>query len=156
MTGHPLGAQLLYSISDYMDLATQAQLFRIWPPLSSWHEKTSTDSTRMHGMSTYATIRPTAEGIGVEVQVIPRARRAGLDGARAGAVLVRLQSAPVDGAANKELIGVIAEALGVSRAAVTIVSGERSRRKRVHVAGVSVAEADLKLGTRHTRLKTRT
>jgi uncharacterized protein (TIGR00251 family) len=60
-------------------------------------------------------------------------------------LLVRLHSAPVDGAANKELIEVIAEAFGVSRAAVTIVSGERSRRKKVHVAGLSVAEAGVKV-----------
>jgi uncharacterized protein (TIGR00251 family) len=94
-------------------------------------------------MSTHAMIRPTPEGVAIEIQVIPRARKAGLDGVRAGALLVRLHAAPVDGAANKELTEVIADALGVSRAAVTIVSGERSRRKRVHVAGLSVVEADL-------------
>lgn len=81
----------------------------------------------------------------MEVQVIPRARKAGLDGVRAGALLVRLHSAPVDGTANKELKEVIADAFGVSRTAVTIVSGERSRRKRVHVAGLSVGEADVKV-----------
>ncbi|HET9361462.1 MAG TPA: DUF167 domain-containing protein [Vicinamibacterales bacterium] len=79
----------------------------------------------------------------MDVHVIPRAKKAGLDGVRAGALLVRLHSAPVDGAANKELTAVIANAFGVSRAAVTIVSGQRSRRKRVHVVGLSVVEADL-------------
>jgi uncharacterized protein (TIGR00251 family) len=104
-------------------------------------------------VSAHVTIRPTPTGIAVDVQVIPRARRAGLDGIRAGALLVRLQSAPVDGAANRELVGVIADAFGVSRAAVTIVSGERARRKKVHVAGVSVEGADLKLDTERARLK---
>lgn len=98
-------------------------------------------------------IRPMSEGVAIDVQVIPRARRAGLDGVRAGALLVRLHSAPVDGAANKELTEVIANAFGVSRTAVTIVSGERSRRKSVHVAGLSVVEAGLKVDNLSARAR---
>jgi uncharacterized protein len=86
-------------------------------------------------------IRPTPHGIVIDVRVIPRAGKSGVAGTRDGALLVRLTAPPVDGAANAELIEVLASALGVSRRAVTLVSGERSRQKRVNVAGLSVDDA---------------
>jgi len=48
-----------------------------------------------------------------------------------------LNAAPVDGAANAELIEVLADALDVPKRAVSIVGGERSRQKRVRVDGVT-------------------
>jgi uncharacterized protein (TIGR00251 family) len=57
---------------------------------------------------------------------------------RGDAVLVRLHAAPVDGAANAELIEVLADALGVPKRAVSIVAGERARQKRVRVEGVTL------------------
>jgi len=88
-------------------------------------------------------IASTPEGVVIDVRVVPRAARAGIAGTRDDALLVRLHAPPVEGAANAELIEVIAKAFGVPRRSVTIVSGERSRNKRVAVAGVTqeVAEA---------------
>jgi uncharacterized protein (TIGR00251 family) len=57
---------------------------------------------------------------------------------RGNAVLVRLHAAPVDGAANAELIEVLADALGVPKRAVSIVAGERARQKRVRVEGLTL------------------
>jgi len=45
----------------------------------------------------------------------------------------------VDDAANRALIDFLADRLGVPRRAVRLVSGERGRRKRVAVAGVTAA-----------------
>lgn len=59
---------------------------------------------------------------------------------RDGAVLVRLAAAPVDGAANEELIAVLAKALDVPRRDIVIVSGERSRLKRLRVADMDRAQ----------------
>jgi uncharacterized protein len=86
-------------------------------------------------------ITTVADGIIIDVRVIPRAGKSGLSGTRDGALLVRLAAPPVDGAANAALIEVIADALDVPRRAVTIVAGEKSRQKRVHVEGVSAADA---------------
>ena len=72
----------------------------------------------------------------LEVRVIPRAGRTGFGGLRDGALLVRLAAAPVDGAANAELIALIAKALRIPKRDITIVSGERARTKRVRIAGV--------------------
>src|SRR5687768_9485224 len=92
-------------------------------------------------------IRSTPDGILIDVRVIPRSGRAGIAGTRDGALLVRLNAPPVEGAANTELIEVMADALGVPRRAVSIASGERSRQKRVRVVGISDADAIIKLRT---------
>jgi uncharacterized protein (TIGR00251 family) len=81
----------------------------------------------------------------IDVRVIPRAGKSGIAGRRGDALLVRLRAAPVDGAANAELIEVLAEALGVPKRAVSIASGERSRQKRVRVEGVTSDFIDSKL-----------
>jgi hypothetical protein len=67
---------------------------------------------------------------------------------RGASLLVRLNAAPVDGAANAELIDVLADVLGVPKRAVTIVSGERSRQKKVRVAGLSSADIDARIRAR--------
>jgi hypothetical protein len=77
----------------------------------------------------------------LEIRVIPRAGRSGFGGLRDGTLLVRLAAAPVDGAANDELIALLAKTLRIPRRAVTIVSGERSRTKRVRIAGIDREQA---------------
>ena len=72
----------------------------------------------------------------LEIRVIPRAGRSEFAGLRDGALLVRLAAAPVDGAANDELIALLAKALKIPKRDVTIVSGDRSRSKRVRIAGM--------------------
>ena len=77
----------------------------------------------------------------LNIRVVPRARRSGVGGMRGDAWLVRLQAPPVEGAANEELIALLASTLGVSKRAVSIVSGESSRQKRVRVAGIDAVTA---------------
>ena len=72
----------------------------------------------------------------VDVRVIPRAGRSEVAGIRDGAILVRLAAAPVDGAANAELIDLFSRLLKVPKRDITIVGGEKSRSKRVRVAGL--------------------
>ena len=84
-------------------------------------------------------------GAVLDVRVIPRAGRTGLAGTRGGALLVRVAAAPVDGAANDALLVTLAEALQVPRRALTLVSGDRSRSKRIRVAGHSAADLRARL-----------
>ena len=91
-------------------------------------------------------IHPTTGGVFIDLRVIPRAGKSGLAGRRGDALLVRLNAPPVEGAANKELIELLAHELGVAKRAVTMISGERSRQKRVRVEGISVAIAEVRLG----------
>lgn len=80
------------------------------------------------------------------VRVIPRAARPGVDGMRAGAVLVRLGAAPVDGAANAELIDTLASALDIPRRHVALVAGTTGRTKCVHIEGLTEMAALQRLG----------
>jgi uncharacterized protein (TIGR00251 family) len=82
-----------------------------------------------------------AGGIALDVRVAPRSGRPGIAGTRGGALLVRLSAAPVDGAANAELIRILADTFERPRAAVTIAAGGKARTKRVIVKGVDLEEA---------------
>ena len=86
-------------------------------------------------------IRATAGGVVIEVRVIPRAAKPGIAGSRDGALLVRLKAPPVEGAANAELIELMAKAAGVPKRSVSIIAGERGRTKRVAIAGINPLDA---------------
>jgi uncharacterized protein YggU (UPF0235/DUF167 family) len=86
-----------------------------------------------------STPRPVDPGDSIAIRVIPRAGRSAVAGLRGGAILVRLAAAPVDSAANDELVALLAGLLDLPRHAITIVSGERSRLKRVRVSGLDRA-----------------
>lgn len=91
-------------------------------------------------------VRSTPEGVELEVRVRPRASRTELVGVREGVVEIRVAAPPVDDAANEELVRFLAKALGVGRRAVRVVSGERSRHKRVRLEGVDEAAVQAWLG----------
>ena len=80
------------------------------------------------------------DGVLIDVRVIPRAAKSHIAGTRDNALLVRLNAPPVDGAANEELVGLLAAALGVPRRNIEIVAGHRTRAKRVRITGVTSAE----------------
>lgn len=86
-----------------------------------------------------------AGGVVLAIHARPGAKGPGIAGVHGAALSVRLAARPVDGAANRELIRVLADALGVSRSAVVLRAGEHGREKRVLVAGVTVAEASARL-----------
>jgi uncharacterized protein len=60
--------------------------------------------------------------------------------------VVRVAAPPVEGAANDALIAYFADVLHIPKRAIQIVSGERGRRKRVAIAGVSAAHVRTTLG----------
>jgi uncharacterized protein (TIGR00251 family) len=75
-------------------------------------------------------------GVSFYVRVQPRASCDTIEGEYADALKIRLTAPPVDDRANEALVCLLAERLNVPRAAVRIVTGEKSRRKRVVVTGV--------------------
>ena len=81
----------------------------------------------------------------LDVRVVPRAGRTAVAGMRGGALLVRLAAAPVDGAANEALIAFLAELLERPKRDITIISGQKSRDKRVRVVGASARDLESKL-----------
>ncbi len=69
------------------------------------------------------------------MQVVPRASRSEIVGEHNGALRVRIAAPPVDGAANEELVRVLARSFGLPRGAVEITAGHSSKIKTVRVTG---------------------
>jgi uncharacterized protein (TIGR00251 family) len=83
-------------------------------------------------------------GVRLALRLSPRASRTKLDGIVQDAegrplLKLRLAAPPVDGAANAALISLLAKALSLRKADITIRSGEGSRTKVLHLAGDSAA-----------------
>jgi uncharacterized protein len=75
-------------------------------------------------------------GVIFRVRVVPRASRSEIVGEHDGALRVRIAAPPVEGAANEELIRLLARELGVSRSAVEITAGHSGKLKTVRVTGL--------------------
>jgi len=71
------------------------------------------------------------------VRVQPRASKDEIAGEMAGALKIRLRSPALEGRANEALIEFLVELLKTSKSAVRILSGERSRIKRLEIRGVT-------------------
>ncbi|HSO31245.1 MAG TPA: DUF167 domain-containing protein [Labilithrix sp.] len=80
-----------------------------------------------------------------EVHAKPRARRSQVLGEHGEAVAIALAAPPVDGAANDELVRLVAKVLGLPRRDVELVRGDSSREKLVSVTGLSAAEVEARL-----------
>jgi uncharacterized protein len=70
-------------------------------------------------------------------RVQPRASKDEIAGEMEGALRVRLRAPAVEGRANEALVEFLAQLLKRPRSAVRILSGERSRTKRVEIHGVT-------------------
>jgi uncharacterized protein (TIGR00251 family) len=81
----------------------------------------------------------------VSIAVKPRSTRAGVTGSPEGTITVRVHAPAAEGAANRECVALLAEALGVPKSAVTIVRGEKSRSKQIAVEGLRAAEVAARL-----------
>jgi len=72
----------------------------------------------------------------LEVHVTPNASRNDIAGwMDDGKLRIRIQSPPVDGAANKGLIRFISKLTGVSKSKIRILRGETSRDKLLEIDG---------------------
>jgi len=76
------------------------------------------------------------------VRVVPRSSRTEVGGEHNGALRVRLNAPPVDGAANRELMRVLAKSFQVPQNAVEIVSGANSKNKIVRLQGADAGRLE--------------
>ena len=71
------------------------------------------------------------------VRVQPRASKTEISGVLDGALKVRLQAPALEDRANEALCEFLAQLLKTPKSAVRILSGHRSRSKRVEIRGVT-------------------
>lgn len=87
-----------------------------------------------------AFVQDVADGCTLAVRVHPGARKNAVTGVHDGALKISLTTPPVEGRANEALIAFVAEALGLPKARVALLSGQTSRSKLLRITGRSAAE----------------
>ncbi len=78
-------------------------------------------------------IRANDQGVTFGVVVQPRASKVAIVGSHQKALKIRLTAPPVDNAANKQCIAVLAKTLGRPKSTIEIISGHTSRQKQVRI-----------------------
>lgn len=71
------------------------------------------------------------------IRVVTRAAKSEIVGEFDGAIKIRIASPPVDGAANAELLKLLAKTFGVSKSRIEILSGQTSKTKLVKICGIT-------------------
>lgn len=69
----------------------------------------------------------------LKIRLQPRASRSALVGAENGRLRIRVRAAPVENAANKQMIAMLAKEFGVAKSRVRLLAGVAARDKRVAI-----------------------
>jgi uncharacterized protein (TIGR00251 family) len=81
----------------------------------------------------------------LSVRVTPRASRSGVSIDEAGTLQIRTTAPPANGAANKAVLKLVADALGIAKSSISIKSGETGRNKVIALAGLGESELNERL-----------
>ena len=79
------------------------------------------------------------------LKAIPNAPRNAVAGWLGDALKVKVHAPALEGRANAELCDFLAAQLSLPRRAVTVVSGDKSRQKRVRIDGLTLPEVKARL-----------
>ena len=79
---------------------------------------------------------PHADGLVLHVRAYAGARRCELRGVQAGALKVAVTQAPEKGKANKAVIELLADSLGLKKSQIELLTGETSPRKKFLIRDV--------------------
>jgi uncharacterized protein (TIGR00251 family) len=88
---------------------------------------------------------PVDGGVVVRVHARPGRSRSRIVGLHGDALKIELHARPVEGAANRELIAVLADALAVRPATLEVTAGARGREKRIRASGLDPDTARTRL-----------
>lgn len=92
----------------------------------------------------HVTARP--EGVRLDILVSPRASREQVGPVKEGRLKVAVTAPPVSGEANAAVVALLARRLDLPRRAVSVVAGDRAKRKTVQVQGLGVEDICQRLG----------
>jgi len=86
-------------------------------------------------------IAETSDGVTMSLHLQPRSSRTEICGIQGDELKVRVTAPPVDDAANRLCIEFFAKMFKLPKSAVSIVSGQKSRHKRLHISGITMKDA---------------
>lgn len=87
------------------------------------------------------------KGLIFHVHVRPGASRAGAGGDLDGALKVATPAPPDGGAANEDVVRILARALGIRRSQISLLGGFKNRRKKIAVSEMSKEALERALNT---------
>jgi uncharacterized protein len=73
----------------------------------------------------------------IDITVTPKSSRSGIVLNDDNTVRAYLNSPPADGKANAELVKILSKKLDIAKSRITISKGEKGRKKRIAVSGIS-------------------
>ena len=85
-------------------------------------------------------IKTSRDGIQFSAFIQPRSSKNKICGLQGQSLKIRLTSPPVDGAANKTCIKLLAKVLNISQSQINIISGEKGRNKVIRINEVNRSE----------------
>lgn len=88
-----------------------------------------------------ALITEVADGVVIRLHLQPRASRTEICGIQGEELKVRVTSPPVDDAANRLCLEFFAKLFRLPKSSLEIISGHKSRHKRLSVSGTSLKDA---------------
>ncbi len=95
--------------------------------------------------SSFPFISASNGGIYIDILVQPRSSKNQIVGTQDDKLKIKVTAPPVENAANKMCIQLVAEIFNVPKSMVTVTSGVKSRKKRLFIKNVSLSEAIKKL-----------
>jgi uncharacterized protein YggU (UPF0235/DUF167 family) len=81
----------------------------------------------------------------LELSVTPRAATDRVGPFHDGVLRVRVTRPPADGEANRAVLRLVARAIGLPVSRLSVVAGERARRKRIAIEGIDAGELGRRL-----------
>lgn len=80
-------------------------------------------------------IKEEKEGISIKISVIPNSSKTFIVGILDGALKIKLNSPPIEGRANKEVIEFLSKLLGVPKTSISILRGDKNKLKTLQIKG---------------------
>jgi len=85
-------------------------------------------------------IEETAEGIIVDVKIVPSSSKDGIAGLLEGVLKIKVSAAPEKGKANISLINFLSKRTGLKNKDISIISGKTNPLKRVKLCNITADE----------------
>ena len=83
-------------------------------------------------------LQSTGDGVLIPIRARAGARRNAIEGEHDGMLKVSVTAAPEKGKANKAIVALLSDLLGVPRSSIEVVAGATSDRKRILVLGATM------------------
>ena len=82
-------------------------------------------------------IEETAEGIIIDVKIIPSSSRDSMAGSLEGVLRIKVSAPPEKGKANKSLINFLSKRTGLKNKDISIISGKTNPLKRIKLCNIT-------------------